>query len=317
MRKESQGKGDTAPYLDHPDHISAIESEFMASQYNEFLGCQDGEWVIYNNLSGGLIEVNQHIYNSLLNNRVGDITNDNQIKALIYGKFIAARSANEIEEVREKRDYIADSVKVIGLQILPVTGCNFKCTYCFEGIGAEIDIMSDEVMGDIIKYVKDTIKPTTEFLNICWFGSEPLLAVDRIEYLSNAFLSQSKDNNLKYHASIITNGYLLNRRNVDRLIRCGVTFCQVTIDGPAEIHDRRRMLRNGGKTWKKIVDNLIYAVSKSLSIGIRINIDKTNKDYIEPLIPTLTLKGRNSPSNQDCLFFWGTTFLVLRYNVWC
>ncbi len=284
MRNESQGKSDIVSNRHHTAHTSANESEFKASQFNEFLGCLNGEWVIYNNLSGGLIEANQHIYDSLLNNSVGDITNGNQIKSLKYGKFIVEQNADESEELREKRDHIADSVKVIGLQILPVNGCNFKCTYCYEGIGAKIEFMPVNVMDDIIKYVKNTIKTTTEFLNVSWFGSEPLLAVDRIEYLSNAFLRLSKDNNLKYHASIITNGYLLNRGNVDRLQRCGVAACQATIDGPAGIHDRRRMLRNGGKTWEKIVGNLIYAASKSLSIGIRINIDKTNIEYIEPLI---------------------------------
>lgn len=84
MRKESLGKDDIVPNLDHIDRISAIDTEFKASHYNEFLGCLDGEWVIYNNLSGGLIEVNQHIYDSLLDDRVRDITSDNQIKALKY-----------------------------------------------------------------------------------------------------------------------------------------------------------------------------------------------------------------------------------------
>lgn len=284
MRKESPDKSDIIPGRRHNAHTPAIGGDYKSSRYNEFLGSLDGKWVIYNNFSGGLIEVNHHIYDSLLNNRVNDITNADQINALKYGKFVTGQDTDEFEELREKRNHIADSVKVIGLQILPVTGCNFKCTYCYEGAGAKIELMPATVMDAIIKYVKNTIKPTTDYLNICWFGGEPLPAIDRIEYLSDAFLRLSKDNNLEYLASIITNGYLLDRRNVDRLRRCGVTGCQVTIDGPAEIHDRRRMLRNGGKTWKKIVDNLIYAASKSLSIGVRINIDKTNIDYIEPLI---------------------------------
>lgn len=284
MRAKAEGNTKVEPNRQDIAPGSSIGREFKASQFNEFLGCLDGKWVIYNNLSGGLIEVNKHIYDSLLHNRVGDITKGNQIKSLKYGNFIAEQDADEFEELRAKRDYIVDSVKVIGLQILPVTGCNFKCTYCYEGTGSRIEFMPANVMDDIIKYVKNTIKPTTEHFNLSWFGGEPLLAMDRIEYLSAAFLKISKENNLKYHASIITNGYLLNRGNVDRLQCCGVADCQVTIDGPAEIHDRRRMLRNGGKTWQKIVDNLAYAASQSLSIGIRINIDKSNIEHIEPLI---------------------------------
>jgi len=65
---------------EHSTHVSPIENEFKASRFNEFLGCLNGKWVIYNNFSGGLIEVNPHIYDSLLNNRVDDIKNDNQIK---------------------------------------------------------------------------------------------------------------------------------------------------------------------------------------------------------------------------------------------
>lgn len=260
-----------------------MENEWKASQFNEFLGRLNGNWVIYNNLSGGMIEVKKNIYDSLLNNRLFDIDNENHINSLKYGKFITESRIDEYEELRKKENYINDSVKVIGLQILPVSGCNFKCSYCYESSREPIELMTENVMDDIIKFVRNTLKPSTEYLNISWFGGEPLLAIDRIEYLSEAFIKISEENNLKYNATIISNGYLLTRKNVDRLLRCGVVGCQVTIDGPEEIHDRRRMLKNGGKTWKRIVDNLKHSLSKSLSMVVRINIDKTNIGYIESL----------------------------------
>jgi uncharacterized protein len=84
----------------------------------------------------------------------------------------------------------------------------------------------------------------------------------------------------------------LTPKYVDILIKNQVTFYQITIDGPEQIHDQRRLLRNGRGTWKRIIDNLKYLTScPNISAAIRVNIDKKNIDSIEELFNELKERG--------------------------
>lgn len=259
---------------------TGIAKNWKPSQFNEYLGYLDNKWVVYNNLSGAMIGITRPIYDALSENKINELSDQNICKGLQYGKFIITDNIDEVEEFRKVKNELAVSARVIGIQILPTLRCNFKCVYCYEQAQDSSQIMPEEVMGEIIKYVRKKIMPTTEYLNVLWYGGEPLLAIDRIEYLSEALINLSKEKNINYDASMVTNGYLLNKRNIDILLKNKVESCQVTIDGPEKVHNSRRMLRNGGKTWKRIIDNIKYAVSKKLAVSIRINTDKSNIDSL-------------------------------------
>jgi uncharacterized protein len=85
-----------------------------------------------------------------------------------------------------------------------------------------------------------------------WYGGEPLLAIDTIDYLTQEFLKLCGDK-VKYTAAMVTNGYNLNKDNVNRLKKLKVKRVQITIDGPKIIHDERRKLSNGKGSFDKII----------------------------------------------------------------
>jgi uncharacterized protein len=87
-------------------------------------------------------------------------------------------------------------------------------------------------------------------------------------------MSLGKEKQFTYTSSIVSNGYLLNRETVDRLVELNVSVCQVTLDGPARLHNVKRPLKNGKESFRTIVDNVSYACTKML-MSVRINIDKT------------------------------------------
>lgn len=286
------------------------EEKWKPSQFNEFLDSVNNKWVIYNNLSGAMIEVPKTIYDGLIHGQLVKLSEPKHLKALQYGKFIVSSDKNELDEFKKIKNEVIDSCRVIGLQILPFSGCGFKCLYCYELPGNKTQMMSKKVMDDILDYLRFKIKPTTEYLNLLWYGGEPTMAIDRIQYLSESFLKIANEKNINYRASMVTNGYLLTPKNIDKLIKNNVKVYQVTIDGPEKIHDRRRMLRNGGKTYRRIIDNLKYAVSKKINVSIRINIDKTNIGSIEELFLDLQ---RNEIFNKVSFSFG----LVTRFGKVC
>ncbi len=233
-----------------------------------------------------MIEVPEALYHALANNQPGTISPQN-LSALNQAGFVVDENLDEVQMLREKKEEIKKNVSVIGLQILPVLFCNFQCVYCYEKPADKFEVMSSEVMDGIISWVRNTMKPTTKVLNVMWFGGEPLLALDQIDYLSKAFLGTCRDSDLSYYSSIVTNGYHLTEKNIDILLQDKVRSAMVTIDGPEEIHDSRRMLRNGGKTWKTIINNIETALKKGMAITIRVNVDKSNIDSIDRLFENL------------------------------
>lgn len=269
----------------------SMEKQLKSSQFNEYLGNISDKWVIANHLSGGIIEVNPRIFKALQGNHVAKIKDEEHVQALRYGNFIVDADLNEVEALKKKRQEWSDTVKVIGLQIVPTLACNFRCPYCYENQGEKNSLISKEVMDSIVNHVQETMQPTTRALNISWYGGEPLLAVKQIEYLSGALFKLCMENKIEYRSSIITNGFLLDKQNVDTLLKYNLRSLQVTLDGPKDVHDKRRILHDGSGTWQVIVDNLKYVLEKKVGVMVRINVDKTNIDSIERLFQELQTEG--------------------------
>lgn len=90
---------------------------------------------------------------------------------------------------------------------------------------------------------------------------------------------------------MITNGLSLKPKLFEELVKeCGVTQYQITIDGTAESHDIRRITKTGEPTFDLIMKNIVDVTNTTTykdygcNISIRVNIDKTNYQYVEPLI---------------------------------
>jgi uncharacterized protein len=126
---------------------------------------------------------------------------------------------------------------------------------------------------------------------VTWFGGEPTLCIKTIERLQSALTALAAERGVEMVTpSIVTNGYLLDARMASRLKALGVLDAQVTLDGPARIHDARRPLRNGGPTFDRIVRNLAEA-SALLRVVVRVNVDAGNADAAGEVLQTLHAAG--------------------------
>ena len=58
---------------------------------------------------------------------------------------------------------------------------------------------------------------------------------------------------------------------------------QVTIDGPKEIHDKRRIAKGGKGSFDDIVESIDVTVEAGIHISLRLNIDDMNVNYINQI----------------------------------
>ncbi len=248
------------------------------SRYNIWVGDIAQSNLCYNALTGGFAEFDRDAKNILDKIDAGllssDSLNDKEKKIydeLLKGKFIV-EDDNIFDELSLQYRRGVYSNNSIGLTILPTLRCNFRCVYCYEN-HYEMDMQSD-VVGKIKDYVKDKVenaKISSVFVN--WYGGEPLLNLDAIRELSNYFIEVCERNKCYYSADIISNGWLLTDEIAKELADFRIKSYQITIDGPKKIHDKYRILPNGGSTYNRIVDAIKIA-SKYMRVDVRINVSK-------------------------------------------
>jgi len=191
---------------------------------------------------------------------------------------------DELQQIKLNLFKARFSAEHMAITIAPTMACNFGCTYCFE---QNLDcsrntIMTDEVINKIFEFVEEKSSQLKK-LSVYWFGGEPLIAIKQIEKISKYFLELCAKKDIKYHSSMSSNGYFLNKDIATRLNACAVEWVQVSIDGPRDIHNKRRPLINGGETFDIILQN-VKEVSELLPINIRINVDHENLTNIDDVV---------------------------------
>ena len=89
---------------------------------------------------------------------------------------------------------------------------------------------------------------------------------------------------------VITNGYELESF-LDFIEEYKIYQLQVTVDGTAEINDRRRLHKDGLPTYDRILKNVELALERGVAISLRVNVGRENLHGIGALIDDLKARG--------------------------
>lgn len=191
--------------------------------------------------------------------------------------------ANAIDTDNVKRARLI-SDKILELIILPTEQCNFRCIYCYEDFS--IGRMQPETIAGI-KAILDKRCPNLSYLNLSWFGGEPLVAKNIVLDISEYALSfVSKYSHLHYSGEMTTNAYLLDLNTASALANVGVTKYQISLDGPRKIHDQSRIRADGKSTFERIWTNLLAIRDSSLPVYINLRLHFTADTFqlLDPLL---------------------------------
>ena len=188
---------------------------------------------------------------------------------------------DERAALKKMGDDFRRGTETVTLTICTTMRCNFDCPYCFE-LHSGVD-MSARVQGEVEALAERMIHTFhAKKLHVIWFGGEPLLAPDVIWRLTEKFRDLTDRTNIRYSAGIITNGYLLTQKLLDRLSESSVGYGIIALDGVGEKHDRTRHLKGGGGTFSNITENL-RTLRIPFPVAIRQVITEDNLDQIEAL----------------------------------
>ena len=123
--------------------------------------------------------------------------------------------------------------------------CNLKCKMCWfhgeSGIGDRYlnsEMTTAEILGLIDQLI--VYRP-----HIYFGGGEPFIREDFLEIIAYV-----KKFNLQ--TSFTTNGILLDKQKIQKIVQLGVDHIAFSIDGPEELHDKMR----GQGNYRKVMSNM-------------------------------------------------------------
>lgn len=245
------------------------------SKYNILSKSDKYGHLLFNTMSMVFLQINDEDLSAWLELK----SNPDKVTEISNADFLLKSRIIVKDDDEDLNVYLTDVLKNrynssdLALTILPTRGCNFGCIYCYEQERPLIN-MSEDTAQAIIRFVKSN--PNLKRLSVVWYGGEPLINFPSIKRLSEAFIGMG----IEYSAKMVCNGYLLNEDIANEIERLKIRNIQITLDGTADIHDKRRPLLGGQPTYEKIMSNLKYllSVNHSVTIDIRSNIDRRNMD---------------------------------------
>lgn len=258
--------------------------KYKISKFNMLINYSDLEYLLFNTNSTSLLKMYKVDYNDIKSNVRKDeftIENCEIILKLLELGIIIPYDIDEIEIIKTQNSIWRHNPKVYSVSIVPNIDCNFRCKYCFEEI--EEKYMSEETILNIEKFFNKRIgSEKIEFLDIGWYGGEPLLSKNIISRLSETFAKVKN-----FRACIFTNGYDFDDDFIRNLPKYGIDLVHITIDGIKGIHDKYRIHKNGNETFEKIINNIKKIIeyhNDTIYINIRTNLDNDNKNYYGELL---------------------------------
>lgn len=149
---------------------------------------------------------------------------------------------------------VESRVQSITLNVTQI--CNLACTYCAAGgdgtYGQPQTKISVEKTLPQILFFLGRMK-AGDLFRITFLGGEPLLYPEGIRVLAEYVIKECKDRNLKSAFSIVTNGTLLNLKNVQMLNEIGCSV-GISLDGPASTNDIVRVQKNGSGSTQLVIE---------------------------------------------------------------
>ena len=203
------------------------------------------------------------------------------LRSVPQNKFSQDLVLNEIE-ILQKKTILSSKMKRLWVTV--TSRCNIRCKTC--GLWKK--------QWDLpYKTAKEVMENYPYMERLVWLGGEVFL----YKHFEEMFDEAGKWNNLKQQ--IITNGYVLNEKWMNKIIRTQNTELTFSIDGVTkEVYEEIRQ----GSNFERVISNIRYIFNLKKTLGIKKDIRmnsvimKTNYKQIYDLLELAHNEGFNQLS---------------------
>ncbi len=181
--------------------------------------------------------------------------------------------------------------------------CNLACDYCYysrcNGKPGKLDRIQDETLE---KFIKEYLSLSHGYATFVWQGGEPLLAglgfFERVISLQNNHAKKR----MRVANAIQTNGILINE-NWARFFKKHNFLVGVSLDGPEEINDRRRVTNSGNGSFNLIMNGIQHLREQNVDFNILTVIHEDNVKMAKELVAFYTQENYKYVQFIPCMSF--------------
>jgi uncharacterized protein len=167
--------------------------------------------------------------------------------------------------------------------------CNLRCVYCYETF--EHGHMTPETADGVVRFIEGRADAGLDRLDLEFFGGEPLKAWFIVQRIARGAHDACGRHGVAFSGGMTTNATILSEDRLDWLARHGVTAFQITLDGPRETHNARRVWHGGVTgTFDMVWDRLAMIRASDvagLEVTIRLHFDMRSWVFLPGFIGEL------------------------------
>lgn len=163
------------------------------------------------------------------------------------------------------------------LTLVVTTACNLACDYCYVKRREPL-VLSRDHAAIAVEFALSQLAGG-DTLEVGWFGGEPLLAGESIVAMQPLIEDRCREHGVELETSLVTNGTLLTPDWHDWCREHRVDLL-VSLDGPAEVHDRHRRFANGRGSYDEVVGRLEALPGGGRDLTLQMVITPANCDRI-------------------------------------
>lgn len=153
--------------------------------------------------------------------------------------------------IRELSDTLTTNKEIRRFKVAINTACPLRCEYCF------IDKDSGEVVSwsAVQGLVRFMLSSPGQVKKLLIYGGEPFLKFELVQDIALYAREEAAKVGKDLDLSICTSAVSLKREQL-KFLHEHRFFLSVSMDGDEKTHDKRRVMKGGSGTWKRIAGNL-------------------------------------------------------------
>jgi len=265
--------------------------KLFPSSYNYFHRINSRYTLINNTLTGALDIIENDIWSLVMEKKFNSIDAD-PLSNLIERGYLYYDLKKEDEILVELYNNYTKKLSSRPLRFVfcPSYQCNLRCIYCFQTDlpSNPNKFMSGKILDDSINAAEEISKEKSGKVDsVELFGGEPLLLKNKPHLKKILKFAKEKDASI----IIVTNG-VMAKDFIDILlpVKDIIKMLQITVDGPLEIHNKRRKFPSGKGSFDKISESIDSLLKNNINTNVRVNIDNTNIEYLPDLYEYISKK---------------------------
>ncbi len=253
------------------------------SRYNTYISLEDGSYILFNELTGALLTVDQTTKDIIdtISEKWKEVA-EGVLEVLTENGVVIEDNQDELLIIRYRYKSACYNPQKVSFVLAPTAKCNLSCCYCVQKVDESLRFkerqtatMSDSTVKGALSFLKNmTDTCNAQKLRVSFYGGEPLLAKPLMLLMFQDLAQWCEERSLTFETTISTNLTLLDQSFLDEIQRYAPVSFRTTLDGPEKIQNLYRHYKNGKGTYEHIVTNMGNLMDSGIRVRVQLNVNK-------------------------------------------